>query len=266
MRLCSSAVRCLLAATPAAFLMGCSSSSPEPMVADQTPHAAVAIPAAGETIRVGGNREIQVSGSDGDYRAGGCSIDTPLPVGYPLPTPPDAIDIKTYPVVRLAEVTGAGDPDDGMNNTFWPLFNHIKSHDIAMTSPVEMNYRGMTGSEKPDPESWSMAFLYRQPELNQPGAEGRVVVRDAEPVTVVAIGLKGNYSMSLVQRGMRKLEEWFAANPEWQPAGDWRALYYNGPALFWWNKWAEVQVPVRNVPVVTRDGSAGVSIAVPSQP
>ncbi len=202
-------------------------------------------PPIGTSARIGGDLAAMVKGSDADYRAGPCSVDTPLPVGYPRPTPPGAIDLKTYPSVRLAEVAGSGDPDAGMNQTFWPLFNHIKEHDIAMTSPVEMNYRGMQASDERGPESWSMAFLYRQPELNQTGVEGRVVVRDCESVTVVAIGMKGSYSMSLVQSGMKEIENWLATNPQWEAAGDWRSLCYNGPQLFWWNKWSEVQVPVR---------------------
>ncbi len=168
-----------------------------------------------------------------------------MPEGYPPPTPPGAIDLKTYPSVRAAEVDGTGDPDSGMNGAFWPLFNHIKEHSIAMTSPVEMTYRGLQGSAQPDPSAWSMAFLYRRPELNQAGVEGRVVVRDTEPMTVIAIGMKGSYSMDLVQRGMRKIEDWLAANPHWEAHGEWRSLYYNGPSLLFWNKWAEVQHPVR---------------------
>ncbi len=203
-------------------------------------------PPTGSSTRVGGDLAARTTGTDANYRAGVCSVDTPLPVGYPPPTPPGSIDLKTYPSVRLAEVAGAGNPDRGMNKTFWPLFNHIKGHGIAMTAPVEMNYRGMETSDRPAPESWSMAFLYRQPELNKTGVEGPIVVRDSDPVTVIAVGLKGSYSMSHVQRGMRLIEEWLAANPEWEAAGDWRTLYYNGPALFWWNKWAEVQLPVRN--------------------
>jgi hypothetical protein len=228
---------------------GLSETSPQSSISEDRPLERLPIsfnaPPAGTSTRIGGDLTATVTGSDGDYRAGPCRVDTPLPVGYPAPTPPGSIDLKTYPSVRLAEVSAAGDPDSGMNKTFWPLFNHIKGHDIAMTSPVEMNYRGMRTSDQPAPESWSMAFLYRQPDLNQTGVEGRVVVRDSEPVTVVAVGMKGNYSMTLVQRGMRQIEDWLAANPQWEPAGDWRALYYNGPTLFWWNKWAEVQLPVR---------------------
>lgn len=202
-------------------------------------------PTSGDSRRVGGDERASVSGSDGDYRYGPCRIDTPLPVGYPPPTPPGAIDLKTYPAVRIAEVSGTGGPDRGMNRAFWPLFNHIKKHDIAMTAPVEMYYTGLGGSGRQQPEAWSMAFLYRTPDLNSPGVEGSVTVRDAPPVTVLAAGIKGDYSMALVERGRAAIEEFLAANPQWQVAGDWRALYYNGPSLMFWNKWAEVQVPVR---------------------
>lgn len=202
-------------------------------------------PPTGASTRVGGDLHAVVTGTDGNYRAGASRIDTPLPVGYPAPTPPGAIDLKTYPSVRMAEVAGSGNPDSGMNRAFWPLFNHIKKHDIAMTSPVEMSYSGLGHGESPRPTSWSMAFLYRTPELNATGNDGAVVVRDADSITVLAVGIKGDYSMSLVDRGRRHLEGWLAENPGWRAAGDWRSLYYNGPSLLYWNKWAEVQVPVR---------------------
>lgn len=210
----------------------------------QTHPASLPIPAPGESIRVGGDMSIKVQGRDGDYRAGPCRIDTPLPEGYPLPTPPGAIEIKSYPLVRRAVVSGTGGADSGMNRAFWPLFNHIKKHDIAMTSPVEVDYHDLENATSPNPRDWTMAFLYRSPEMNQPGVEGSVRVLDAEPVTVIAVGLKGDYSMDLVRRGLAEIDAWLAENPEWTPAGSWRALYYNGPSLFWWNKWAEVQRPV----------------------
>lgn len=241
---------CLTAAAlaAAACVAACQSSPPvtEPAKVVTTPAPKViVVPQPGETIRAGGDTEITISGKDGDYRFGACSIDTPLPAGYPAPTPPGAIDLKSYPTVRLAEVSGKGDPDEGMNGAFWPLFNHIKKHDIAMTSPVEMNYTDLGSKPDAQPKAWSMAFLYRTPELNTTGAEGKVVVRDSAPVTVVAVGMKGDYSMSLVERGVERIEAWLAANPGWEPAGEWRSLYYNGPSLFYWNKWAEVQLPVR---------------------
>lgn len=230
-----------------ALLGGCASptstqaggeESMDPMV---DKHVSIA-PASGQSVRVAGDFEATITGEDGDFRAGRARVDTPLPVGYPPPTPPGAIDLKTYPGVRLAEVSATEHPDRGMNRTFWPLFNHIKKHDIAMTAPVEVSYQGM--EPEGQPESWSMAFLYRTPELNEVGEEGNVTVRDAEPMTVVAVGLRGQYTLARAQDGMSQIEAWLADNPQWKPAGEWRSLYYNGPMLFSWNKWAEVQLPI----------------------
>lgn len=216
-------------------------------------------PAVGAAVRVGGDMAAKVEGRDGDFRSGACRIDTPLPEGYPAPTPIGAIDLKTYPLVRLAEVSGTGDPDRGKNQTFWPLFNHIKQHGIAMTSPVEMNYQGLDAASGGEPKAWSMAFLYRRPEMNRTGDEGPVRVRDAQPLTVVSIGLKGDYTMKLVHGGMEKIEAWLSANPRWEAAGEWRSLYYNGPSFMYWNKWAEVQLPVK--PGSERTGSGAGSSA-----
>ena len=223
------------------------------MNAEPVAASAMSIPAPGAAVRVGGDLTTSITGRDGDFRSGPCRIDTPLPAGYPPPTPPGAIELKTYPAVRLAQVTGSGNPDRGMNRTFWPLFNHIKKHDISMTSPVEMNYTGLRDDAPARPDAWSMAFLYRTPDLNEPGVEGEVTVRDVHPVTVLASGMKGNYSMSLVEQGRSAIETFLDSNPNWKVVGDWRALYYNGPALLYWNKWAEVQVPVQ--PVSAADAS-----------
>lgn len=195
--------------------------------------------------RIGGDREVAIVVKDGMFRCGPSLIEAPLPEGYPEPTPPGAIDIKRYPSVRRAEWRAEGPTSTGMNIGFWPLFNHIKKHNIEMTSPVEMEFQGLDADDTRNPESWSMAFLYRTPELNKTGTEGDIIVRDSMPLTVVAIGLKGDYSMSLVERGMRDIEDWLAANPDWEAAGSWRTLYYNGPSIQFWNKWAEVQMPIR---------------------
>jgi hypothetical protein len=73
------------------------------------------------------------------FRSGEYRINTPLPEGYPAPTPPGAIEIKRYPEVRRATYVGKGQGPDGMKNSsgaFWPLFLHIKTRRIAMTAPV----------------------------------------------------------------------------------------------------------------------------------
>lgn len=223
----------------------CGAPAEAPAAPDVVP---AVVPSAGQAVRVGGSADVLARNADGHYTAPRVALDTPLPQGYPPPTPPGAIELKSYPPVRRAEVRGQGDPDDGMNDAFWPLFRHIQQHDIAMTTPVEMDFRDLPApgaSGEPATRDWSMSFLYRTPELNATGQEGVVTVRDAEGLTVLAVGLRGDYGMDLVQEGMARLEDWLARHPQWQPAGPWRTLYYNGPKLLFWNKWAEVQLPVR---------------------
>ncbi len=215
--------------------------------------------------RVGGDQDAKVEKRGEHYYAGICSITTPLPVGYPEPTPPGAIDLKVYPSVRRAEVSGTTMPDYGMYQGFFPLFNHIKKREIAMTSPVEMDYRMLKadGSQTRDHErsgdaykatesdagekdaAWTMSFLYRNNELGPTGADGRVEVRDAEPLVVVSIGMKGSYMTARVKIGVAKLNGWLESQGEWEAAGPVRALYYNGPDVARRDQWSEVQLPVR---------------------
>jgi hypothetical protein len=180
----------------------------------------------------------------------GMVVEAPLPAGYPAPTPPGMIELKTYPVVRRAEYSAKGSTNFGMNVGFWPLFNHIKDRDIAMTSPVEMDYRP-DGERTPlDPMedaggSWTMSFLYRTTDLGPTGEDGRIKVVDLPELTVVSIGMRGGYGMGTVNAGLEKLREWFASQDQWEPAGNPRGLNYNGPQVPMRNKWSEVQVPVR---------------------
>jgi len=193
--------------------------------------------------RVGGDLAATIERQGEGYNAGRCSISTPLPAGYPEPTPPGAIDLKTYPSVRRAEFRGESSPDFGMNLGFWPLFNHIKDRGIAMTSPVEMDYRG--GDDDSVGTEWTMSFLYRTDDLGPTGQAGRVQVVDTQPMTVLALGGQGNYSRSRVQDGLEQLRQWLDANPDWRASGEPRALYYNGPEKPNRDKWYEVQIPIR---------------------
>ncbi|MDX2131444.1 MAG: heme-binding protein [Planctomycetota bacterium] len=208
--------------------------------------------APGQIVRVGGDMNTRITERDGEFFVGPLSIDTPLPEGYPDPTPPGAMDIKTYPAVRRAEFRGTSTPESGMDRAFWPLFNHIKSRDIAMTSPVEMDYNDVQDADSAKSRDWTMSFLYRYQDQGPTGEDGAVVVRDAPPVTVLAMGVKGDYGMEKARPAMEQIEAWLAANPQWRAAGNWRSLYYNGPKLMWWNKWGEIQIPVERVSAAAR--------------
>jgi hypothetical protein len=233
--------------------------------------AMVGLPVAGALVRVGGDVNAAASrkGSGESVKfvcAGVNEIDTALPVGYPEPTPPGAIDLKNYPSVRRAVVEGEVKKNgDAGGDGFWPLFRHIQRRDIAMTSPVEMEY----SAEEPKPskeggpaegqaeknqatERWTMAFLYRRADQGAAGddeADKRVKVMDEPPLLVISIGMKGNYSRELIDDGEKQLEKWLAGQQRFVRAGGTRALYYHGPSLRPWRKWAEVQIPVREVAV-----------------
>ncbi|GDX97777.1 hypothetical protein LBMAG48_01810 [Phycisphaerae bacterium] len=234
--------------------------------------SATALPEPGKSLRLAGDPAITVT-KQGDFHiAGQHMIDTPLPVGYPSPTPPGTIEIKTYPTLRRAEV--GGDRDGVKSNGrggFWPLFRHIQRRDIEMTSPVEMDFKGIAASAGLAPVAgaqvtaadiktedvpavdindaqWTMSFLYRYTDQADAGVDAedkRVIVVDTTPVTVISAGVAGSPNNRTVNAGVTKLREFFASNPQYIPAGDIRGLFYNDPMVPEARKWAEIQIPVK---------------------
>ncbi|MCP9874831.1 heme-binding protein [Synechococcus sp. Cruz CV-v-12] len=212
------------------------------------------IPAVGESIRLEGDR-VAVKSAAGAWVSGSARISTPLPDGYAPPTAPGAIEIKRYAPLRRAETSGNMPPSIGMNLGFFPLFNHIKRRNIAMTSPVEMDYQGWMrdgdaalAKAKGSPDRWTMSFLYRSTDLGPAGddtRDERVRVVDTPERLVVARGYQGGYGMGLLRSNLDVLAEWIAADGRYEVIGEPRALNYNGPEQRDEFKWAEVQLPVR---------------------
>ncbi|MFM8731700.1 MAG: heme-binding protein [Phycisphaerales bacterium] len=234
-------------------------------------------PAPGSSIRLVGDPAVKpVVGAEGcQLKEMGMVVEAPLPEGYPAPTPPGMIELKTYPSVRRAEYSASGSTNFGMNVGFWPLFNHIKDRNIAMTSPVEMDYRPEGDRAPLDPMkdtggTWTMSFLYRTADLGPTGEDGRVKVVDNPEMTVIAIGMRGGYGMGSVNAGLEELSKWFAGQSEWEPAGEPRGLNYNGPQVPQRRKWSEVQVPVRRAAkkpdAANAAAAAPVTPAVPTAP
>lgn len=214
--------------------------------------------------RVGGDMLGAVEFTNGEYRSGPLRIPTPLPSGYPAPTPPGSIELKDYPLARRAGISGTIKPDWGMNFAFFPLLNHIKRRSISMTSPVEMNYTGLRVDGAGSPEEWTMAFLYRTPDLGETGvdeSDSRILIDDIPPARVIAIGMRGPYKLERVKAGAAQLHEWLRGQSEWEEAGEPRALYYNGPEVEKRDLWSEVQIPVRQ-----RSSTAEDRVETPSPP
>lgn len=162
-------------------------------------------------------------------------MEAELPRGYPVPGPLGEIRVKQYPAYRMA-VSKSG------SSAFWSLFSHIKRHDIAMTAPVEMSY-GKADESKPSEQS--MAFLYGDPDMGQTGPDGNVEVVDAEPVTVVSIGLNGSRSETRIEQARDQLLNWLAESSQYEVVGPMRVLGYNSPFVPRDRKYWEVQIPVR---------------------
>ena len=195
-----------------------------------------------------GEAEHEIVEDGWNYRHGPMFIGSPLPEGYPRPTAPGVVEIKRYPTVRRAEVEGVGSARGGSRGGFFPLFRHITDRGIAMTAPVEMDY-GVAG-ESFDSEriaegesAWRMSFLYRESDLGPTGeAERGVRVVDAEPVIVLAMGLRGELTRDRVLDAEAALTAWVEKSPEWQKTGKKRWMGYNGPAQRRGLQWWEVQL------------------------
>lgn len=204
-------------------------------------------PPAGETRLVAGEAEAPSRAVDGVWIAGTSRIPTPLPIGYPPPTAPGRIELKSYPLVRKAEATAEFGPEFGRNLAFFKLFNHIQRNSIAMTSPVEMRL-DPAADDAATLAGWSMAFLYREPTMGALGADGSVEVVDDAPLTVLSIGIRGDYSAERAWSEAETLRAQLAKLPGWRAVGSPRALFYNGPEARDDDRWAEVQLVIEREP------------------
>lgn len=187
----------------------------------------------------------------GVWRWERCAIPTALPVGYPPPTPPGAIEIKRYPEARRAQVSMTTPQGWSSSAGFMPLFGHISRNDIPMTAPVEMEFETVTDNPA-QPVGWTMAFLYERPDQGELGADARdsrVQVVQTEPVTVISLGTMGYNRVDGLATLESQLEAWLDERPDWRRAGTTRWFGYNGPEMPGSIRWAEVQIPIEPVPV-----------------
>ena len=80
-----------------------------------------------------------------------------------------------------------------------------------------------------------MAFLYRQPTQGTGGADQadpRVVVEDVSAMTVLSVGIRGDYTKSRLAKGLGCLDKWMAENLGcMEVVGEPRYLGYNSPMV-----------------------------------
>lgn len=160
-----------------------------------------------------------------------------LPKGFPGFSTLDEIELRTYPAYRMARTNMKA---SGSNGAFWPLFNHIKSNGIAMTSPVQMDY-GDDGER-----AASMAFLYGDPSIDPKKVADNVEVVDVPSATVLSIGANGYERKARVAALEARLRAFVqSTRGEWVVAGPIRTMGYNSPMVRGDRRYWEVQLPVR---------------------
>ncbi|CAN1210547.1 heme-binding protein [Tumidithrix helvetica PCC 7403] len=150
---------------------------------------------------------------------------TPLPVGFPAPTPDDRIEVKQYPAYRSGTYVYEGKLEDATGNAFNPLYNHIRSNNIAMTSPVEARYPTETLDRKLDRGIAQVSFLYRSTDIVPQQITKDIKVEDHPPMLVVSIGIQGAYSYSSYQDNLAKLQQWLTEHPEYEAIGEPRRCF-----------------------------------------
>jgi hypothetical protein len=175
-----------------------------------------------------------------------------IPAGFPPPGPVGVVMIKQYPVCREARVKAAASEQDSgeqasgeQGSMFMSLFNHIKTNDIPMTSPVEMTWDTPTTQLSQDAKLVAMAFVYGRPTTGKPGMQGKVDVVDLPAQTFVSIGVRGGYNQKNLKAAVDQLRTWLAARPgEYTVTGLPRYLGYNSPFVPPFMRFGEVQLPV----------------------
>jgi effector-binding domain-containing protein len=178
------------------------------------------------------------------------AVSAPLPEGFPPPTPTGKIEVKHYPAYRSVTVSYEGQLSQATNAAFDPLYRHISTNNIAMTAPVEARYPLITLQEgrggKPDERGQAeVSFLYRSKDIHPQQIAPGTKVEDHEPMTVVSIGIQGNYSYASYQQHLEQLREWLAQHSDYTVAGPPRRFFYDSPFIPDALKRSEVQIPIR---------------------
>ena len=122
------------------------------------------------------------------------------------------------------------------NGLFRTLFRYISQHDLSMTTPVEAEI-----------EPGKMRFFVGEKDAakKRPNT-GNVEVINLDPITVVAIGIRGSYNSENFLKHEKLLLEWIDTNPDYETSGTAYAVYWDGPFIPWLLKRSEVHLPIRS--------------------
>lgn len=163
-----------------------------------------------------------------------------FPEGFPPPTSIGVIEVKQYPAYRGVTYVHQGDLTQATRQAFNPLFQHISSNNIAMTTPVEARYL----QESDCQNQAEVSFLYSHPEITPQQIQSDVNITDTPTMKVLSIGIQGAYSWESYQVNLQRLKNWLKQHPEYEIVGSPRRLFYNSPMTPENLKYSEVQIPI----------------------
>ena len=173
------------------------------------------------------------------------AMSAPLPVGFPEPTAHNIIEVKRYPAYRSGTYTYEGNLNDATSNSFNPLFRHISSNNISMTTPVEARYPIATIDQPVQRGKARVSFLYNNNEINPQQVAQDIEVENHPPMLVVSLGVQGAYGYGSFQEHIAKLKQWLVTHPEYEVVGEPREFLYDSPYTPSPLKRREVQIPIR---------------------
>lgn len=173
------------------------------------------------------------------------AMSAPLPVGFPAPTAHNIIEVKQYPAYRSGTYTYEGNLSEATSYAFNPLFRHISSNNISMTSPVEARYPMTTIDQPLQKGKAKVSFLYNNNAINPQQIAQDIQVEDHAPMLVVSLGIQGAYGYDRFQNDVTRLKQWLDEHPEYEIAGEPREFLYDSPYTPSPLKRREVQIPIR---------------------
>lgn len=163
-----------------------------------------------------------------------------LPTGFPDFQAVGELELRDYPAYRMVRT----EMKRGSMGAFWPLFRHIESNGIAMTTPVQMDWNGSDLGNGAKPSQ--MAFLYGDPSISPKTTDPGVEVVEVAAMTVISVGAIGDDRKDTIEAMQERILGFLASrNGEWEIAGSWRSMGYNSPMVPRDRRYFEVQLPVR---------------------
>ena len=146
-----------------------------------------------------------------------------------------AFEIKTLPKALLIASKGDRHYFEKNNGLFKPLFDYIKTHGIAMTTPVEAEI---------DPGV--MYFYIGNDVAVESLKETDKVELYYQPERIVAShGVRGRYSEKNFKQAAEILRIWISKNRNYEQSGNARGVFWNSPFMPGFLKRFEVHIPVR---------------------